>query len=483
MTQARLKLNPDFKGERRPDRLNWSAFALSLGACAFSFALSFASVSKPNKPKPAEEPSFIREDTPGATTPSYSPNFAFSLSSRVESKAPPGAFGSYKETLRILNRNYYGSPFQTGKTRKLTYEAIRGMISSLNDQFSSFLDPDDWNQMLATTEGDFEGIGALLEQDGERLRVVKPIEGSPAETAGILTGDYILSVDGVAITGQGLNEAVRKIKGREGTKVRIVILRGSQKLDFNLVRTLVEPPVVKFWMEDDENKIGHIVLMEFNEKSVPQLQKAAERLESLGMKALVFDLRYNPGGLVETSVDVASLFIPKDSNSALKNVVVYTAESANREKAMHLREPEFALRRVPILLLVNGGTASAAEIVSGAMKDYGVATLMGERTYGKGRVQTLYPLEDGSALRLTTSLYYPPKRYDLNFERYEDGTKHEGTGGILPDIEVKQSSNWRPEDFKDKLNDLQLQTALRFLRSRLSGKSVAQASDEVKTQN
>ncbi len=481
MQKERLKLNSNFKGERRADRLQWSLLILAMGIGSVSFMLSYANASRRPQNELREEPVVIREDVPGEMVPSYSPHTNLASSGKKEPKLAPGTLGNYNEVLQVLKTNYYSSPFESRQKRHLTYEAIRGMIFSLKDQFSNFLDPDDWNQMLATTEGDFEGIGALLEQDGDNLRVVRPIEGSPAEAAGIKSGDCISSVDGNAVNGKNINSVVRKIKGKEGTKVKVGIFRGSEKLEFDLTRTLVEPPVVKFWMEDDNDKIGHIVLMEFNEKSVPQLQKAIDKLENLGMKALVFDLRYNPGGLVETSVDVASLFIQKDSVPALRNVVVYTAENGGKEKAMHLRDPEFAIQKTPILLLANGSTASAAEIVSGSMKDYGVATIMGERTYGKGRVQTLYPLEDGSALKLTTSLYYPPKHYDLNFERDEDGGKIEGTGGILPDIEVRQSPKWRPEDFNNKTDDLQLQTALRFLRSRLHGKTVAQASYEVRT--
>jgi len=386
---------------------------------------------------------------------------------------------NYRSTLALLKKNYYSGPIDSRRTRQLTYEAIRGMLGSLRDQFTSFLDPDDWSQMKATTEGDFEGIGALLEQEGSQVRIVRPIETSPAEAAGIRTDDVVVSVDGDNVRGMNVNDVVRKIKGQEGTKMRLGIQRGKTVLEFSLTRALIEPPVVQHWMEDGSNKIGHIVLSEFNEKSVAQMQRAYSDLSNQGMRALVFDLRYNPGGLLDTAEDVASLFIPKDQDSDLKNVVVYIHEGSGKEKGDRLRTPGFGMKRMPMVVLVNGNSASAAEIVSGAIKDYGIATLMGERTYGKGRVQTLYPLDDGSALRLTTALYYPPRHYDINFERDPDGSKIEGTGGILPDIEVKQSPRWHAEDFKDKINDLQLQAALDFLRSRLNGKSVAEAREQL----
>ena len=278
-----------------------------------------------------------------------------------------------------------------------------------------------------------------------------------------------------------VNDVVHKIKGQEGTKVRLGILRGKAILEFTLKRALIEPPVVQHWMEDRDNKIGHILLSEFNEKSIAQIQKAYRDLNEQGVRALVFDLRYNPGGLLETAEDVASLFIPKDHESDLHNVVVFIHEGSGKEKGDRLRTPEFGIKRLPMVVLVNGNSASASEIVSGAIKDYGMATLMGERTYGKGRVQTLYPLDDGSALRLTTALYYPPRHYDINFERDLEGQKIEGTGGILPDIEVKQSTKWHAEDFKDKVNDLQLQAAVDFLRSRLNGKTVAEAREQLQS--
>jgi carboxyl-terminal processing protease len=386
---------------------------------------------------------------------------------------------NYRTTLALLKKNYYGGPIDARRTRTLTYEAIRGMLGSLRDQFTSFLDPDDWTQMKATTEGDFEGIGALLEQEGSHVRIVRPIETSPAETAGIKMDDVIVSVDGASVRGMDVNDVVRKIKGQEGTKIRLGILRGKMTLEFTLTRALIEPPVVQHWMEDSDSKIGHIVLSEFNEKSIAQLRKAYTDLNEQGMRALVFDLRYNPGGLLETAEDVASLFIPKDQDTDLRNVVVYIHEGSGKEKGDRLRTPEFGIKRMPLVVLVNGNSASASEIVSGAIKDYGLATLIGERTYGKGRVQTLYPLDDGSALRLTTALYYPPRHYDINFERDPDGQKIEGTGGILPDIEVKQSPKWHAEDFKDKVNDLQLQAAIDFLRARLIGKTVAEATDQL----
>ena len=386
----------------------------------------------------------------------------------------------YKTALALLKTNYYGETIDKKKTHQLTYEAIRGMVGSLKDQFSSFLDPDDWTQMQATTEGDFEGIGAILAKDGASVKIVEPIETGPAEKVGLKADDIIIRVEGVSVVGQDLNEVVKRIKGKRGTRVHITVQRGKQAVDLAILRARVEPPVVKFWMEDNKNKIGRILLKEFNKRSIDQMNKAFDALQGQGMRALIFDLRFNPGGLLDSAIDVASVMIPQNPHSELHNVVVYMREGSGSEQKRLLGPVETTYtHRVPLVVLINDNSASASEIVAGAIKDYGFATLIGERTYGKGRVQTLIPLQDNSALRLTTQLYYPPRHHDLNFQRDEDGVRIPGTGGILPDIEVKPSPKWHLEDWKDKVNDTQLHTAVDFLKARLSGDTIAQATVHV----
>jgi len=216
---------------------------------------------------------------------------------------------NYKTALGLLKKEYYGPPIDPKKTQQLTYEAIRGMLDSLKDQFTSFLDPEDWSQMQATTRGDFEGIGALLQQDGAMVKVVKPIETSPAEHVGIKANDIIVRVDGKSVIGKNLNDVVGMIKGKSGTTVRLGIVRNKKPLEFTIRRALVEPPVVKYAMEDPQAKIGRIQLSDFNEKSIAQMEKAFTDLDHQGMRALIFDLRGNPGGLLNVAIDVASVFI------------------------------------------------------------------------------------------------------------------------------------------------------------------------------
>ena len=370
----------------------------------------------------------------------------------------------YRSTLQLLKKYSYGTNVDAKKTRQLTYEAIRGMLASLQDPFTSFLDPDDWAQMQSTTKGDFEGIGALLQPSGHEVKIAEPIEGSPAEKVGLQSDDIVVKVDGESVVGKNINEVVKRIKGKPGTKVKLGILRRKEVLTFVITRANVIPPVVKHEMIDKDRKIGYIFLKEFNERSTEQLNTAFESLKKQGMKALVFDLRGNPGGLLDTAIQVASTFIPRNSKEELKNVVVFTREGSGQESRRTLRGDAYQLDGIPFVVLVNEGSASASEIVSGAIKDYGVGTIIGERTYGKGRVQSLFPLGDASALRLTTALYFPPSHNDINFKHDEDGVRIPNTGGILPDIEVKQANNWK--GFKDKANDKQLQSGIEFLRSK-----------------
>lgn len=390
---------------------------------------------------------------------------------------------SYKQALALLDANYYGPPLNGKKTRQLTYEAIRGMLTSLRDQFTTFLDPVEWSQMQALTKGDFEGIGAYLDQKSRGfVRIVRPIPTSSAEKAGLQSGDQIVAVNGRSVRGKEMSDVIDLIKGPLGTRIRLGILRGNRTLSMTVTRTRVEPPVVQHWMEDNQYRIGHIVLSEFNERSMEQLNSAFRDLERQKMKALVFDMRSNPGGLLDTAVSVASLFVPADTSeaAALKKNVVILREGGGQEKGLKLRPYEHTHGQLPLVVLVNGNSASASEIVTGAIKDYGVGTIVGERTYGKGRVQTLIPMDDHSALRLTTQLYFPPRHLDINFRRDEQGMRIPGTGGIAPDIEVKQSAAWKEENFRDKANDAQLQTALCFLRARLQNKTVAEAADLVR---
>jgi carboxyl-terminal processing protease len=239
----------------------------------------------------------------------------------------------------------------------------------------------------------------------------------------------------------------------------------------------METTVVAHWMEDGTDKIGHLVLTEFNRKSEAQLDKALTDLENQGMRALVLDLRFNPGGLLDAAIDVASLFIPDNSKPQLHNNAVIIRQGDGEEEGLTLEPLPVPHRHVPLAVLVNGSSASAAEIVTAAIRDYEAGAIVGERTFGKGKVQTLFEMNHGrdGGIRLTTSLYYPPKHYDINFKHDELGNRIAGTGGIVPDIEVQASPAWHG-NFDDKTDDNQLRAAVQFLKARLAGRSTGEAT-------
>ncbi len=389
---------------------------------------------------------------------------------------PP--YEAYREALSVLKSDYYGDKIDTKKSKDLTYEAIRGMLGSLNDPFTSFLDPDEWTSMQQTTRGDFEGIGAMLEQFGPEsalgVRVVRPIPDSPAYRAGLKAKDVIVSVgvyneEGVKVKtvptlGKNINDVVRLIKGPKGTKVDIEVTRAGHPgtITFHLVRAHIEPPIVQSWMEDPQNKIGHILLNEFNEKSEQQFDAAYKRLQAEGMRALIFDLRYNPGGLLNVAVEMGSHFVDHGP-------IVWIQEKNGQQQPLRARRTAISVD-IPVAVLINENSASASEIVSGAIKDNQAGYLIGEHTFGKGLVQTLFPLADGSALRLTTAKYFTPLKKDINNKYDEDHRPIPNTGGIKPDLEVKEPEDFVDQDWspENKKHDLQLQKALDYLRTRIA---------------
>lgn len=391
----------------------------------------------------------------------------------ADAQATAGPVALTSEILTVLKRDYSRATIDDKKTRELTYAAIQGMLATLNDPFTGFLDPDDWLQMQQTTQGSFEGIGAVLEPYGRDVRVVRPIPGSPAFLVGLKAGDIILSVGthdhdtGKLIKttptlGKGINDVVKLIKGPRGTKVTVTVLRqnASKPLSFVIVRKHIEPPVINAWMEDTDRKIARIVLNEFNERADDQLWKAWTDLKKQGARALVLDLRYNPGGLLEMAVRIGSRFVDRGAIVIVqeKNGVRHTLEA-------NPRLPKVG--DIPVAVLINESSASASEIVAGAIKDHHRGKLIGQHTFGKGLVQTLFPLGDGSALRLTTAKYFTPSGRDINNKYDEEKRPIFGSGGIMPDIAVEQSPDWVDQQFEDKEHDTQLKKALEVLRTDL----------------
>jgi carboxyl-terminal processing protease len=295
--------------------------------------------------------------------------------------------------------------------RDLTHEAMRGMLASL-DPHSQFMEPEDFKSMQEDTKSEFGGLGIVLSQKGGALTVVSPMEDSPGFDAGILPGDQILKINGETTDDLTLQEAVERLRGEVGGKVTLTISRPSTKeiTDYELTRAVIRVPTVKdakILPSAGGERIGYIRITQFNEPTAAELAKALDRLEKQGMDALVLDLRYNPGGLLNSAVDVAGEFLPPGT------MVAFTrGRTPPREYRTRTRTgPQ---RKYPVAVMVNYASASGSEIVAGALKDLGRALVVGDTTFGKGSVQSVIALADGSAVRLTTAKYFTPGKNPIH---------------------------------------------------------------------
>ncbi|MBP9234347.1 MAG: S41 family peptidase [Hyphomonadaceae bacterium] len=295
--------------------------------------------------------------------------------------------------------------------------AINGMLASL-DPHSSYLDPDDFKDMQAQTSGEYGGLGIEVTAQDGFVKVVSPMDGTPAFRAGIKSGDFLTAIDGKSIVGLPLNDAVKQMRGEINSAISVTIVReGVEPFDVSLNREVIRPEVVKQKMIGD---VGYVRVTTFNEQTVKALDKALENTRKGPLKGLVLDLRDNPGGLLEASIEVTSRFV--DGGEVVSTRGRHDTDSKRYNAVRTNRYP-----KVPIVVLVNGGSASAAEIVSGALQDRERAVVMGVTSFGKGSVQTVLPLgPNKGAMRLTTSRYYTPS-----------GKSIQGAG-IEPDFEVAQ---------------------------------------------
>jgi carboxyl-terminal processing protease len=307
----------------------------------------------------------------------------------------------------------------------LVQSALKGMVGSL-DPHSEFLDVDDYQQLQDDTEGQFGGLGLEVAMKDGFVTVVAPMDDSPGFRAGILSGDRIVKVEGKSVDKMPLSDVVKQLRGEPDTQVTVTIQRPSSGAvkDFKLTRAIINMEMVKDINGKKEfplgaDKIGYVRINEFGDKTGDELEAALQKLKGQGMKALVIDLRFNPGGLLDEAVEVCQKFLPRGQ------LVVTTegrdpGENSIRRAAGHGDE----LKGEPIVVLVNLGSASAAEIVTGCLQDLHRAVILGEKTFGKGSVQSIFPLDDGSALKLTVAKYYTPSHKVI----------HEH--GITPDIIV-----------------------------------------------
>jgi carboxyl-terminal processing protease len=322
----------------------------------------------------------------------------------------------FSDVLNIVQDNYV----EKADVKKLIYGAVSGMLREL-DPHSSFLKPEEYKELQVETKGKFGGLGIEITMRDGILTVVSPLEGTPADKAGIQAGDQIIRIDDQPTQDMSLTEAVQKMRGPKGTKVKLTIIRKGERkpLDFELIRDTISIQSVKW--RTLEPGYGYVRISSFQSGTGADLRKALDQLESDNhpLQGLVLDLRNDPGGLLDQAVEVADEFISE-------GLIVYTGGRLENQKMRFEAHKNSKPRNFPIVVLVNSGSASASEIVAGALQDHKRAIVLGEPTFGKGSVQTVIPLNDGSALRLTTSLYYTPSGRSIQAK------------GIEPDILVKK---------------------------------------------
>lgn len=322
----------------------------------------------------------------------------------------------FSDTLAIIETEYVDDV----QPRNLIYGALKGMLSSL-DPHSQFLDPDAYNELKVDTEGKFGGLGIEITIKDGLLTIVTPIEGTPAWKAGLKTNDRIVKINNELTRDMTITDAVKRLRGKAGEAVNITILRESEKklLEFKLVRDIIKINNIKE-AKILEDSIGYIRVVEFRENTAKDMDTALENLKKQGMNVLILDLRNNPGGLLDAAVKVTEKFIDKDK------LIVYTK---GRRPNQNMEFVSLGTRPIVDLLmvvLINEGSASGSEIMAGALQDHKRAIILGTKSFGKGSVQTVMPLSDGSALRLTTSKYFTPSGKQIHGK------------GIMPDIVVEE---------------------------------------------
>lgn len=318
----------------------------------------------------------------------------------------------------------------------------RGMLWAIDDAYSTYYTVEEMEALMESSSGIYCGIGVMVSQNAYTgiITVVKPFKDGPAYNAGMRKEDILIKVEGEEVTGVDLNEVVARIKGEEGTKVNVTVLRGKEEIDMEITRAMIEVPTIEFEMLD--NKIGYVSISEFDEVTVEQFNNAITTLEKKKMKGLVIDLRDNPGGLVDSAVAMLDRILPR-------GLLVYT-EDKNGERTEEYARDKIELT-VPLVLLMNENSASASEIFAGAVQDFGKGRIVGTQSFGKGIVQIVAYVMDGSGIKFTVSQYFTPK----------GNAVHEI--GITPDVEVVLDEELKTLSEIPKEKDNQLQEAIKLL--------------------
>lgn len=348
----------------------------------------------------------------------------------------------YKKLSKIMDTVMYNFVGEKELDKEILLEgAIRGMMEALGDPHSTYMSKDENQSFTEDIKGEYAGVGMVVSKRDKVLTVVSPIDDSPAHEAGMKPKDKIVDIEGVSTFDLSLEECVEKLKGKPGTSVNIRVARAGadELIKVTLKRAIVKLKYVKYHMMDDG--IGYLRLTQFGNRVSIDIKKAIIDLKSQNMKGLVFDLRSNPGGLLSEAVRISSFFTEKDPIVTIKDKL------GNIETHNHIGK---ALTDVPMVILINGGSASASEIVSGAIRDHKRGVLIGEKSFGKGSVQNSIPLEDGDAIKLTIAKYYTPSGESIHNK------------GIQPDIEIKEEEYYNifdgyvtnvEEDKEEKVSD------------------------------
>ena len=351
---------------------------------------------------------FFHISTDGIYVTGTSSNDSDGIGSKVEAKL--NALNS------VLSDKFYFDNVDDETAANNIYKAY---LSSYGDKYTVYYTPEEYQSLMESTSGTFYGIGAVCQKSDEGgIVIVEPYSNAPAYKAGVRKGDRVIKVDGKDIMDMDLSAAVALIKGDKGTQVKLTVVRDGQTMDFSITRDAVNIKTVDYEMREDS--IGYIIISQFDDVTTEQFKDALNDLQNQGMKGLVIDVRSNPGGVLSVVVDIVDQIVPK-------GLIVYTEDvDGNRKEYNGKSNNELS---IPIAVLVDGNSASASEIFAGALQDYGKAKIIGTQTFGKGIVQTIQPLTDGSAIKYTVAKYYTPKGQDIHGH------------GVTPDIVVEYDSN------------------------------------------
>lgn len=357
--------------------------------------------------------------------------------SKTENSSLDQTLTYFKE---ILDKKYIGEINE----EELKESAIKGYIAGLNDPYTEYFTKEEMKEFTEETEGEYVGIGIYTTTDTKQnaIVVLRTIGDSPASKAGLLTGDIITKVDDEEFTGEQLNEAVKKMKGIAGTNVKITVVRNDKEMEFNIKRENIKISHVSSNVLNDN--IGYIKISSFEGGCSEEFLEKYKEIEKQNIKSLIIDLRFNGGGIVDEALNIAELMVPKDK------ILLITKDKTEEEDVVKAKKD--ASINMPIVVLVNEYSASASEILAGILKEDINATLIGNTTYGKGVIQTVYPLKDGSGLKITTDEYYTPNHNKIN------------KVGIQPTIKVEISEELRQITNLPLEQDIQLQKAIEELK-------------------